>query len=174
MEDFGRVHALIIATKAAPAAADSLGQGGASSSSSAVLYERYYDRFSELDKAEIRAAFYQAAEASGASGAADGQDACGAFRGACFVLLPVNDLVLFGLGSGEYDEMALSGLLRVLALAIGDAAGKPASSALFLAKGGAGVARAALAIDEVVNEGLVDAVDRDAVRKGAKGKAPWE
>ena len=31
----------------------------------------------------------------------------------------------------------------------------------------------ALAIDEVVNEGLVDAVDRDAVRKGAKGKAPF-
>jgi hypothetical protein len=159
MEDFGRVHALVIATKA----------------EGAVLYERYYDRYSELDKAEIRAAFQQAAEASGAASAPDGQDACGAFRGsACFVLVPVNDVVLFALGSGEYDEMALSGLLRVLALAIGDAAGRPPSSALFLAKGGAGVARAALAIDEVVDEGLLDAVDRDAVRKGAKGKAPWE
>lgn len=158
MEDFGRVHALVVATKA----------------EGAVLYERYYDRYSELDKAEIRAAFQQAAEASGAASAPDGRDACGAFRGACFVLVPVNDVVLFALGSGEYDEVALSGLLRVLATAVGDAAGKPASSALFLARGGAGAARAALAIDEVVNEGLVDAVDRDAVRKGAKGKAPWE
>jgi hypothetical protein len=166
MDDFGRVHALIIATRA----------------EGAVLYERYYDRYSELDKAEIRAAFQQAAEATGAAagaagaggGAADGRDACGAFRGACFVLIPASDLCFFALGSGEYDEMALSGLLRVLMVAIADAAGRPASSAVFLARGGASAARAALAVDEVLNEGLVDAVDRDAVRKGAKGKAPWE
>lgn len=158
MDDFGRVHALVIATKA----------------EGAVLYERYYDRYSELDKAEIRAAFQQAAEASGAASAADGQDACGAFRGACFVLVPVNDVVFFALGSGEYDEMALAGLLRVLMIAIADAAGKPASSAVFLGRGGASAARAALAIDEVINEGVLDAVDKDAVRKGAKGKAPWE
>jgi hypothetical protein len=162
MDDFGRVHAIVVATKA----------------EGAVLYERYYDRYSELDKAEIRAAFQQAAEASGATGAGataeDGRDACGAFRGACFVLIPVGDVVFFALGSGEYDEMALSGLLRVLMIAISDAAGRQVSSAVFLARGGAAAARAALAIDEVVNEGLVDAVDKDAVRKGAKGKAPWE
>jgi hypothetical protein len=160
MDDFGRIHALVVATK----------------TEGAVLYERYYDRYSELDKAEIRAAFQQAAEASGATSASaeDGRDACGAFRGACFVLVPVGDVVFFALGSGEYDEMALSGLLRVLMIAISDAAGKPVSSGVFLARGGASAARAALAIDEVVNEGLVDAVDKDAVRKGAKGKAPWE
>jgi len=161
MDDFGRVHALIIATRA----------------EGAVLYERYYDRYSELDKAEIRAAFQQAAEASGVAtsgAAADGRDACGAFRGACFVLLPSSDVCLFALGSGEYDEVALSGLLRVLVVAIASAAGRPASSGVFLARGGASAARAALAVDEVLNEGLVDAVDRDAVRKGAKGKAPWE
>lgn len=64
--DFGRVHCFLVATK-----------GGA------VVYERYYDRYTELDKAEVRAAFQQATDT--VSLANDGHDFVGSFRqgGAC-------------------------------------------------------------------------------------------
>lgn len=61
MTDFGRVHCLVVATKAGE-----------------VVYERFYDRFSELDKAEIRAAFQQATD--NINLASDNQDFCGTFR----------------------------------------------------------------------------------------------
>jgi hypothetical protein len=34
--------------------------------------------------------------------------------------------------------------------------------------------RLALVVDEVINEGLVEALDRDTIRKGTKNKAMWE
>ena len=34
--------------------------------------------------------------------------------------------------------------------------------------------RLALVVDEVINEGLVEALDRDTIRKGTKNKAVWE
>lgn len=61
MTDFGRVHCVVVATK-----------GGE------VVYERFYDRFSELDKAEIRAAFQQATD--NVNLASDNQDFAGTFR----------------------------------------------------------------------------------------------
>jgi hypothetical protein len=61
MTDFGRVHCIVIATKAGE-----------------VVYERFYDRFTELDKAEIRAAFQQATD--NVNLASDNQDFVGTFR----------------------------------------------------------------------------------------------
>lgn len=61
MADFGRIHCVVIATKAGE-----------------VVYERYYDRYTELDKAEIRAAFQQATD--NVNLANDNQDFVGAFR----------------------------------------------------------------------------------------------
>jgi hypothetical protein len=66
MADFGRVHCIVVATKAGE-----------------VVYERFYDRFTELDKAEIRAAFQQATD--NVNLASDNQDFVGTFRYACFV-----------------------------------------------------------------------------------------
>ena len=62
--DFGRVHCFLVATK----------QGE-------VVYERYYDRYTEVDKAEIRAAFQQATQSVNLAN--DGQDFVGSFRCAC-------------------------------------------------------------------------------------------
>jgi hypothetical protein len=59
--DFGRVHCIVISNK-----------------SGAVVYERYYDRYTELDKAEIRAAFQQASDR--ANLAQDQADFVGSFR----------------------------------------------------------------------------------------------
>jgi hypothetical protein len=66
MTDFGRVHCIVVATKAGE-----------------VVYERFYDRFTELDKAEIRAAFQQATDIVNL--ASDNQDFVGTFRYACVV-----------------------------------------------------------------------------------------
>eukprot|EP00877_Chromochloris_zofingiensis_P011951 jgi/Chrzof1/7009/Cz02g07150.t1 len=145
--EFGRVHCFLVATK-----------------SGQVVYERYYDRYTELDKAEIRAAFQQATEQVNLAN--DNHDFVGAFRGGCFVLIPATDLVFYALGSGEYDEMALASLLRVIMLAIADVVGKPPTESVFFEK----YARICVVIDEVINEGMIEAVDKDAIRKGAKGK----
>jgi hypothetical protein len=59
--DFGRIHTVLIATKAGE-----------------VVYERYYDRYTELDKAEIRSAFQQATETVNL--ASDGMDFVGSFK----------------------------------------------------------------------------------------------
>lgn len=151
MTDFGRVHCVVVATK-----------------SGEVVYERFYDRFTELDKAEIRAAFQQATD--NINIASDNQDFVGTFRGGSFVLIPTTDLVFYALGSGEYDEMALSGVLRVIMIAIADVVGKPPTESVFFEK----YSRIACVIDEVVNEGMLESVDKDVIRKGAKGKGAWE
>ena len=150
--DLGRIHALVVATK-----------GGGH-----VIYERYYDRYTELDKAEIRAAFSQASAQINLAN--DGQDFVGSFRGGCFVFIPTTDLVFYALGSGEYDEMALSGVLRVVMMAIADSLGKPPTESVLFEKYG----RVAVIVDEVITEGQLEAIDRDAIRRGAKGKVNWE
>ena len=43
MMSLGRIHCFLVATK-----------------NSDVIYERFYDRISEVEKAEVRAAFFQA------------------------------------------------------------------------------------------------------------------
>ncbi|WIA16874.1 hypothetical protein OEZ86_014067 [Tetradesmus obliquus] len=149
--EFGRIHCVVVATKAGE-----------------VVYERYYDRYTELDKAEIRAAFQQATD--NINLANDNQDFVGSFRDGCFVLIPTMDLVFYALGSGEYDEMALSGVLRVVMISIADVVGKPPTESVFFEK----YARIASVIDEVVNEGMLEAVDKELIRKGAKGKGTWE
>ncbi|KAI8465929.1 MAG: Zeta2-COP [Monoraphidium minutum] len=151
MSDFGRIHCVVVATKA--------GQ---------VVFERYYDRYTELEKAEIREAFQQAADHVNLMH--DNHEFVGSFRGAPFVLVPTTDLVFYALGCGEYDEMALSGVLRVVMLSIAEVVGKPPTEGVFFEK----YARISVVVDEVVNEGMLEAVDRDAVRKGAKGKGYWE
>lgn len=58
---FGRIHCFLVATKAGD-----------------VIYERFYDRLSEAEKAEARAAFFQAS--NGARLEADGLDHAAAYR----------------------------------------------------------------------------------------------
>lgn len=58
---YGRIHCFLVATK--------IGD---------VIYERFYDRLSEVEKAEIRTAFQLAS--SNVRLAGDDQDYCGAFK----------------------------------------------------------------------------------------------
>ena len=114
--DTGRIHAVILAT-----------------ASGNVVYERFFERYSEQDKAELRAVLAEAAEAS-TSGAPDGAEFATRYRQAwlacmlytcegCFseqnhhkfcqcqcrdtavAFRKEGDLVYFAVGSGEYDEL---------------------------------------------------------------------
>ncbi|KAG2483239.1 hypothetical protein HYH03_017896 [Edaphochlamys debaryana] len=74
------------------------------------------------------------------------------------------------MGSGEYDEVGLVEVLRVIIQVLRDVLGKAPSAGLLLDK----YVKLALVVDEVINEGLLEAVDKDAIKKGLRGKAPWE
>ncbi|KAG2448120.1 hypothetical protein HYH02_006705 [Chlamydomonas schloesseri] len=149
--DVGRLHCFVVATK-----------GGD------VLYERFFDRFTELEKAEIRAAF--SAASSNVRLQYDDQDFIAPYKTARFAFIPSVDTVFYLMGSGEYDELGLVEILRVIISVLKDVLGKAPSSALLLDK----YARLCLLVDEVINEGLLEAVDKEAIKKGIKGKAPWE
>jgi hypothetical protein len=90
MTDFGRVHCILVATKAGE-----------------VVYERFYDRYSELDKAEIRAAFQRGAD--GVNLADDNRDFVGAFRWAACVW---RVLMLLGARRAVWRLQRCSGALR--------------------------------------------------------------
>jgi hypothetical protein len=61
MDGFGSIHCLLIATKAGE-----------------VIYERFYERFTELEKSEIRAAFQQATDTISLQ--QDDQDFVGSYK----------------------------------------------------------------------------------------------
>lgn len=149
--DFGHIHSVIVTTK----------DGN-------VVYERYYDRLSEMDKSELRATLYQAICSSNLT--QDEQEQVGCFRGANFVFMGFNDLVFFCIGSGEYDELALTHVLRVILVALRNVVSKNISEASLFESYG----QLCLVIDEVINEGVLESVDKDHIRKGTKNKGYWE
>lgn len=82
----GRVACLILATR-----------------SGLVIYERFYERLAEAEKAELRAA---CDEITPPEGAAPGQELVGRFRGGRLVGVASGEVVLYALGTGEYTELA--------------------------------------------------------------------
>lgn len=149
--DTGRIHCFLVATK-----------GGD------VIYERFYERFTELEKADIRAAFSTATNNVRLYG--DEKDFVGSYKSARFAFIPVTDTIFYLMGSGEYDELGLVEVLRGIIQALKDIMGKAPSAGLLMEK----YTRMCLVVDEVINEGLVETVDREAIKKAIKGKAVWE
>mmetsp|Transcript_4593 Transcript_4593/g.7875 ORF Transcript_4593/g.7875 Transcript_4593/m.7875 type:complete len:150 (-) Transcript_4593:414-863(-) len=146
----GRVHCVCLATKTGE-----------------VIYERFYDRLSELDKAEARAAF---SLASNNVRLVNDQDHVGVFRSAKFTFIPYDDIVVYLLGSGEYEDLGGAEIIRTLISILGDILDKPPSTSVLLDK----YMKLALVVDEVINEGIVENTDREAIRKALKNKAAWE
>ncbi|GMH37554.1 hypothetical protein BSKO_05427 [Bryopsis sp. KO-2023] len=148
----GRIHAVLISTKAGN-----------------VIYERFYDPLDEATRAEIRGAFHGASQPILMT-VQDGQQYVGNYRGAPIVFMPTSDIIIYSLGSGEYNELALAQILQAIIRGVSDVLGKPASEALLFE----GYAQLCLTIDEVINEGMLETVNKDIVRKGTKMKVPWE
>ncbi|KAJ9505451.1 hypothetical protein QJQ45_028709 [Haematococcus lacustris] len=152
---FGRLHAFVIATKAGE-----------------VVYERFWDRLSEVDKAEARAALQLAS--SSTSLGVDDQDFTGSFRSAHFTFIPYGELVYYLVGSGEYDELACADIIRQLVAVLSDILGKLPTVSLLMDK----YVKLVVIVDEIINEdfsvlllqGLLECLDKDAIRKAMKLK----
>eukprot|EP00798_Chlamydomonas_sp_ICE-L_P024121 gene24121-9696_t len=126
---FGKIHCFLVALK-----------------SGEVIYERFYDRLSEADKAEARAAMQQASD--GIRPSADDQDFAAAYRSTRFVFIPTADLVFYLMGSGEYDELACADILRSIMLTLKDVIGKAPTGAVLMDK----YSKLCVILDEMINE----------------------
>ncbi|KFM28048.1 putative 6-phosphogluconolactonase 1 [Auxenochlorella protothecoides] len=90
-----RVGAVVIATR----------QGGN------VVYERFYEPFSEPEKGELREAMHQATAHQPPDSA---DEALGQYRSGRIVAVPTGELCFYAVGHGEYNELALSEILNAL------------------------------------------------------------
>ncbi|KAF5828941.1 Zeta2-COP [Dunaliella salina] len=152
MSQLGRLHCFLISTK---------GVGN-------VVYERFYDRLSEYEKADVRAAFQLASSNVRFDG--EQEDFIGVYKTACFVFIPMNDMVFYLMGSGEYDELACSGILRSIGFLLQDVLKTKCTSSALLEKYG----KMCCVIDVCSMQGILETTDRDIVRKALKNKAVWE
>ncbi|GAB4823343.1 hypothetical protein N2152v2_010389 [Parachlorella kessleri] len=144
----GRVYALLIA-----------------SSARQVVFERFYDNFSEPEKAEIRSAFDQvASEGRGAI------EAVGRYKNGKIVMMREGDVLFFALGTGEYNELALGELLRLLIVAYKDIFRSTLTDTVLLQNFG----QTALVVDELCKEGLVDLTDSQSIQKAIALRLPTD
>ncbi|KAL4431611.1 hypothetical protein ABPG77_001453 [Micractinium sp. CCAP 211/92] len=151
----GRVVALAIATR----------QGH-------VVYERFYEAFSEAEKAEVRGAFDQVAgPSSGVAITAEEEELVGRFRNGRIVAITAGELVFFALGTDEYSELALAEVLRVIISTYREVFKAPnlTDAVLF-----SNYAVAVLVVDEVVREGIVELTDRLSIQKAIAMRLPYE
>ncbi|CAL8469515.1 g9056 [Coccomyxa elongata] len=145
MENCGRIQCALIAT-----------------TSSHVIYERFYDRFSDIEKAEIRSAFHSAQREL----SQDKQETVGRLRCGAHVARAEGELVYHALGTGEYDELALAETLRFIAVALHDVLRKTPSEALLLDN----YARMCIILSEIINEGILEITDRATLLRALKIK----
>lgn len=91
-------------------------------------------------------------------------------RGAPFVFVPQLDLVFYCMGSGEYDESALAEVITTVMASLKDILGRPPTESSMFEK----YTRLVVVLDEVIDEGMVQSLDVETIRKGAKHKGWWE
>uniref|UniRef100_A0A061QRI4 Coatomer subunit zeta n=2 Tax=Tetraselmis sp. GSL018 TaxID=582737 RepID=A0A061QRI4_9CHLO len=150
--EFGRIHCILLSTR-----------------SGQILVERFHDTLTNEAKSEIRAAMYSASTSVVQNLPEDSEHVFG-YGDACIVYSPVADIILFLMGSGEYDELMLSSIIRVIKDALKATLKKSPSEAAVCEK----YAKVCVTLDEVVNEGVLDMVDPELIRKAVKLKAPGD
>ena len=82
-----------------------------------VVYERFYDQFNDIQKAEIRTSFD---DALGSNAMRSGLELTGRFKNGRVVGLCMDDMIVFALGTGTCDEMILLELLEHLIAVLKD------------------------------------------------------
>ncbi|KAK9810121.1 hypothetical protein WJX72_005088 [[Myrmecia] bisecta] len=146
--DSGRIQALVVAT-----------------TSGSVVYERFYARLSDLEKADLRSAFYKASEPALAT-AQDEAEFAARYKAGALVFKLEADLLFYLLGTGEYDELNLAEALRALVGALRDTLKRQPTEALLFDNYG----KLCLVVDELINEGILEATDKEAIQRGIKMK----
>lgn len=144
--DYGRVVCLLIATKTGN-----------------VIYERFYNQFSESEKAEIRAGL-DAASQPYLYRAHDDVEYVGRFKAGVVVFVPTADVVIYALGTGEYDELSLGQLLFSAVRGLRESLAVPLSERSLVDK----YSKVALVLDELVNEGIIDETNPMRIVAGTK------
>lgn len=82
-----------------------------------VVYERFYDQFNDIQKAEIRTS---CDDALGSNAVRHGLELTGRFKNGRVVGLCVDEIIVFALGTGNYDELVLLDLLEHLVVVLKD------------------------------------------------------
>lgn len=82
-----------------------------------VVYERFYDQFNDIQKAEIRTSFD---DALGSNAVRNGLELTGRFKNGRVVGLCVDEMIVFALGTGNCDELVLLELLEHLVVVLKD------------------------------------------------------
>eukprot|EP00192_Tetraselmis_astigmatica_P017003 CAMPEP_0117654546 /NCGR_PEP_ID=MMETSP0804-20121206/3802_1 /TAXON_ID=1074897 /ORGANISM="Tetraselmis astigmatica, Strain CCMP880" /LENGTH=133 /DNA_ID=CAMNT_0005460835 /DNA_START=365 /DNA_END=766 /DNA_ORIENTATION=- len=131
--------------------------------------ERFYDCLTNAEKSEVRNAL-QSAGAGVVHNAPEDAEFVGAYRDACIVFSPIADVVLYLVGSGEYDELALSAVLQTIKEGLRATLKRPPSESVIHEK----YPKVCLTIDEIIHEGILDLTDPEAVRRALKLKAGSE
>lgn len=147
--DTGRIQSVIIAT----------GSGN-------VVYERFYERMGEHEKAELRASLAETADTS-TSKRREEPEFAARYRDGAVAGRREGDLTLFAVGNGEYDELSLAEVLRTMCLVFRDIFKKSPSEALLHDNYG----RMCLIVDEMIYEGMLDKTEPDTIQKSILMKA---
>jgi hypothetical protein len=82
----------------------------------------------------------------------------------CALVLPVADLIFSIAGTDEYDELALVGVLRAAVASISEVCKRPVSLQVIRDRH----AQVALAVEELVVEGVLEIVDPHAIYARSK------
>ncbi|KAH7618943.1 hypothetical protein NADE_005791 [Nannochloris sp. 'desiccata'] len=120
----------------------------------------------ELEKAEIRAAFDDTAEEEGIP---DGQEQVGRHKNGRIVAIASGGLFFFGMGTGEYNELAVSEVLKTLIDAYKEIFKAPELTDAILLQN---YPHTILVVDEVCKEGLPEHMDRASIIKSLSFKLP--
>mmetsp|Transcript_19140 Transcript_19140/g.57802 ORF Transcript_19140/g.57802 Transcript_19140/m.57802 type:complete len:154 (-) Transcript_19140:947-1408(-) len=142
MGDYGRIQTLILANL----------QGH-------VVYERFYNTFTDLERADLRSAM-QSAAAPILPNKKDGDEYVIRYRAGAAVFMTSNDLVFYMVGSGEYDELVLRESLVAVIRVVERIVGRDPTEASVWRDYG----RVVLALDQAVHEGVLDNTDYDRVK----------
>lgn len=84
-----------------------------------VVYERFYDQFNDIQKAEIRTSFD---DALGSNAVQNGLELTGRFKNGRVVGLCADEIIVFALGTGHCDELVLLELLERVVVVLKDVA----------------------------------------------------
>eukprot|EP00890_Picochlorum_soloecismus_P001643 jgi/Picsp_1/247/NSC_00246-R1_protein len=124
-----------------------------------VIYERFYDMFNDVQKAEIRASLDDAIEGVEIK---DNLEVVARFKNGRIVGVVTGNIIFFAMGTGNYDELILRDTLEAVIDALIDMTKSQSLSDLVLFQHYFILVHT---LDEVCKEGIVELIDKDEIQK---------
>lgn len=124
-----------------------------------VIYERFYDIFNDIQKAEIRASLDDVIEGAEIK---DNLEVVGRFKNGRIVGVVTGNVILFAMGTGTYDELILRDTLEAIIEALVDMTKAQYLSDLVLFQHYFTLVHV---LDEVCKEGIIELIDKGEIQK---------